>query len=229
VCQWVGHALSWARAAHLPVFNTVVRLASHGRSSATGTWRGWPSCRLLGGTWRHRTPSLGEGRSGPPRPVRVDRPTGVWLPHVAVPDPPEGSGLWRPFPNTLSLWVYGDAGPIRARGRSGDHDPSCQAWTVRLVTQRPKARSRITSCPTSWTLCQTTLWRVKPADIEISSQRTITAFWPLSRSLAMIEDRRPSMWWSASTTMRLAHARAGHPIKRYPCPYIPTYLDLFRS
>jgi hypothetical protein len=29
VCQWAGHALSWARATHLPVFNAVAGLASH--------------------------------------------------------------------------------------------------------------------------------------------------------------------------------------------------------
>jgi hypothetical protein len=30
-------------------------------------------------------------------------------------------------------------------------------------------------------------------------------FWSLSSSLAMMEDRQPSMWWHASTTMCLAH------------------------
>jgi hypothetical protein len=45
-----------------------------------------------------------------------------------------------------------------------------------------------------------TLWRVEPA---------------------MIEDRRPSMWWSASTTMRLAHTpeldnlAGGTPVRMY--------------
>jgi hypothetical protein len=50
----------------------------------------------------------------------------------------------------------------------------------------------------------------------------------LSRSLAMIEDRRPSMWWSASTTMRLAHTpeldtlAGGTPIRIYrQCPFSP--------
>jgi hypothetical protein len=157
VCQWAGYALSWACAAHLPAFNVVVGPASHGRPSTTGTWQGWPNCRRLGGMWRYRTPSRGEGRSGPPRPIRVDRPIGIRRPHVAALDPPGGPGLWRPFLSTLSLWVRGGAGPIRAGGRSGDHGPSCQAQAVRLVTQRPRTRSRITLRPSGWTLCQTTL------------------------------------------------------------------------
>jgi hypothetical protein len=74
--------------------------------------------------------------------------------------------------------------------RFGVHDPSCQARAVGLITQRPRARSRITSRPSGWTLYQMTLWRVRPADMQIPSQQTITACWPLSRSLAMIEDRR---------------------------------------
>jgi hypothetical protein len=45
-----------------------------------------------------------------------DRPIGVWLPHVAAPDPLGGPGLWWPSPSTLSSWARGGAGPIRARG-----------------------------------------------------------------------------------------------------------------
>jgi hypothetical protein len=79
--------MTWAHATHLPAFNAVAGLAPHGRPSATGAWQGWPRCRLLGSAWWHRTPSRGNRRSGPPRPVPVDRPIGVWLPHVAAPDP----------------------------------------------------------------------------------------------------------------------------------------------
>jgi hypothetical protein len=46
-------SLSLARAAHLPVFNAVVGLASHGGPSATGTWQGWPRSHLLGSLRQH--------------------------------------------------------------------------------------------------------------------------------------------------------------------------------
>jgi hypothetical protein len=65
---------------------------------------------------------------------------GVWLPHVATLDP-LGSGLVEVRPEhpahmgTWRCWTYMSTG-----GGSGDHDPSCQARVVRLVTQKVRAR-----------------------------------------------------------------------------------------
>jgi hypothetical protein len=63
----------------------------------------------------------------------------------------------------------------------------------------------------------------------------------LSSSLAMMEDRRPSIWWRVHHDALSAHAGAGHdraltcevavtryrsgyPSKRYPCLHVPTLL-----
>ena len=43
-----------------------------------------------------------------------------------------------------------------------------------------------------------------PPEMQISSQRTTTTFWPFRSSFATMEARRPSMWWRASTTTRFA-------------------------
>ena len=40
----------------------------------------------------------------------------------------------------------------------------------------------------------------KPLERHMSSHLTTTTRWPLRSSLAMMEERRPSMWWRASTT-----------------------------
>jgi hypothetical protein len=156
VCQWAGHALFWARAAHLPAFNAVVGLASHGRPSATGTWQGWPSWSLLGDTVplprgrEVRDPEASPGgqahRGLAPTRGGAGHPGGSG-PVEAIPEHPVLMGTWRHR-------TYKSTG-----GRSGDHDPNCQARAVRLVTQRPRARSRITLRPSGWTLCQITLWR----------------------------------------------------------------------
>jgi hypothetical protein len=108
VCQWAGHALSWARAAHLPVFNAVVGLASHGGPSAMGTWQGWPCSRLLGSSWRYRTPSQGGREVRAPEaspggqahrglaPTRggAGPPWGSG-PVEAIPEHPALVGMWR--------------------------------------------------------------------------------------------------------------------------------------
>jgi hypothetical protein len=154
----------------------------------------------------------------------VDKPIRVWHPHVAAPDPPPPQGAWAcgchpRAPRLVGTWrrrIYKSTW-----GRSGDHDPSCQAQAVRLVTQKARVRSRITLRPPGWTHWRTTPWRTRPPDMQISSQRTTMTFWSLSSSLAMIEERRPSMWWSASTTMRLAHTpkldtlAGGIPVRMY--------------
>jgi hypothetical protein len=57
--------LTWARPAHLPAFNAVVGLETREGPPATGTWQGQPRSHRGGGTWRHRTPSRGEGVRAP--------------------------------------------------------------------------------------------------------------------------------------------------------------------
>jgi hypothetical protein len=77
--QWTGHALSWARAAHLPVFNAVAWLVSHGGPSAIGTWQGWPHNRLLSGSRRHvAAPDPFLGGKGSPGPRGQSGWTGLW-------------------------------------------------------------------------------------------------------------------------------------------------------
>jgi hypothetical protein len=109
VCQWLAILLTWAHPAHLPAFNAVVGLESREGPSATGTWQGQPHSYHGGGTWRHRTPSRGEGGLGPRG--RSER-SGPWRsgPHTwrprtslrsSVPwGPPESTpalmGTWRP-------------------------------------------------------------------------------------------------------------------------------------
>jgi hypothetical protein len=110
VCQWAGHAQSWARAAHLPAFDVVVGPASLGRPSAIGTWQGWPSCLHLGGTWQHRTLPGGKGGPGPrgqsgrtcPQGSgshtwrrRTPRPLGGSGPVETNPEHPVLVGTWR--------------------------------------------------------------------------------------------------------------------------------------
>jgi hypothetical protein len=148
VCQWQAILLTWTRPAHLPTFNAVVGLESREGPSATGTWQGQPrSCRE-GGTWRHRTPSRGGGGSGPPRPVGAVRPVEVWAPARGGSGPPWGVRVRGGHPRApLPSWARGSPGPIRARGRSGDHDPGCQARAVCHITQRASRRLRITYHP----------------------------------------------------------------------------------
>jgi hypothetical protein len=69
VWQWTGHALSWTRAAHLPVLNAVAGLAPHGGPSATSTWQGWPRGRPLDSLRRHvEAPDPFPGGKGGPGP-----------------------------------------------------------------------------------------------------------------------------------------------------------------
>jgi hypothetical protein len=99
-----------------------------------------------------------------------DRPIGVWLPHVAAPDPLEGPGLWRPSPSTLPSWARGGRWTyMSSGGRSGDHGLSCQVRTVHPVSQRTRVWAWKTLCPPGWTVCQMTSWRARPAERQISS------------------------------------------------------------
>jgi hypothetical protein len=146
-------------------------------------WQDWLSNRFLRGTWRHRTSSP-EGREdrAPKASLVVQAHRGLvphtWQHRTLRPPPPGGvrarGGHSRaPYPRE----VHGGAGPVRAWGEVPRPCPQ-------LSRPEPRTRSRITSRPTGWTLCQMTLWQARPV---------------------MIEDRQPSMWWSTSTTMRLAH------------------------
>jgi hypothetical protein len=141
VCQWQAILLTWSLPAHLPAFNAVVGLESREGPFAMGTWQGQPRSYHGGGTGPlpggrgARAPEAGQsgqfcgglaptrGGSGPPWGVRV-----------------RGGHPRAPLPS----WAHGGPGPIRARGRSGDHDPSCQAQTVCHVTQRTRRRLHIT-------------------------------------------------------------------------------------
>jgi hypothetical protein len=151
--------LTWARTAHLPAFNAVVGLTPHGRLSATGTWQGWPSSHLLGSLMRHvvaPTPSCGKGRSGPPRPVQIDRPQRGLAPTRGGAGPPSGSGPMEAIPeHPVLVGTWWHRTYMSTGGRSGDHDPSCQAQAVCPVTQRTKVRTRIALRPSGWRPCQT--------------------------------------------------------------------------
>jgi hypothetical protein len=149
--SWADHALARAHAAHLPVFNAVVRLVPREGPSAMGTWQGRPCSGLRGGTWRRRTPSRGKGGPGPQGQLEWSGPwrSGLhtWWHRTSLGSP----GPWRPRQSALPLWARGGAGPIRARGRSGDYDPSCQSRAVCHVAQRTRERLRITLRPSGLT------------------------------------------------------------------------------
>jgi hypothetical protein len=143
VCQWQAILLTWARPAYLPTFNAVVGLESREGPSAMGTRQGQPCSYHGGSTWRHRTPSRGErgpgprGRSERSDPWRSGPHT--WRPRTSLGVRIRGGHPRAPLPS----WARGGPGPIRARGRSGDYDPSCQARAVCHVTQRTRRRLRI--------------------------------------------------------------------------------------
>jgi hypothetical protein len=119
VCQRQAILLTWVRPAHLPAFNTVVGLESREGLPATGTWQGQPRSYHGGGTWRHRTPSRGEGGPGPRG--RLER-SGPWRsgPHTWLPRTSLGSpGPWGPPESTPALmgaWrprTYKSTGVVR--------------------------------------------------------------------------------------------------------------------
>jgi hypothetical protein len=151
VCQWAGHTLSWARAAHLPAFNAVVGLASRGGPSATSTWQGRPCGRLLGSLRWHVAapdPLSGEGEVRAPEASPDGQAQRGLAPTHGGTEPPGGSGPVEAIPEhpvLLGMWrrrTYMSTG-----GRSGDHNPSCQARTERPVAHKTRARSRITLRP----------------------------------------------------------------------------------
>jgi hypothetical protein len=152
--------LTWARTAHLPAFNAVVGLAPHGRPSAIGTWQGWPSSRLLGSLRQHvAAPDLFPGVRG----VRAPKagPDGQaqrgLAPARGGAGPPGGSEPMEAKPEHLVLvGTWRRRTYVSTGGRSGDHDPSCQAWAVCPVTQRAKVRTRITLRLSRRTPCQKT-------------------------------------------------------------------------
>jgi hypothetical protein len=130
VCQWQAILLTWARPAHLPAFNAVVGLESHEGPSAMGTWQGQPRSYHGDGTWRHRTPSRGEGVQAP-EAGRSGQARGGLAPTRGGPGPPWGVRVRGGHPRApLPSWARGGPGPIKAWERSGDHDPSCQARAV---------------------------------------------------------------------------------------------------
>jgi hypothetical protein len=121
-----------------------------------GRWAGdprWATCRrhvagpaplpLQGRHVAAPDPFLGGGGSRPPRPVGAVWPVMVRPSHVAAPDP-WGVRVRRGYLRApLPSWACGGPGPLRARGRSGDHGPSCQARAVCHVTQKTRGRSRM--------------------------------------------------------------------------------------
>jgi hypothetical protein len=143
VCQRQAILLTWAHPAHLPAFNVVVGLESREGPSATGTWQGQPrSCRG-GGTWRRRSPSRGQGVWAP-EAGRSGQARGGLAPTHGIPGPPWGVRVGGGHPSApLPSWARGGPKPIRARGRSGDHGPSCQARAACHVIQRTRRRLRI--------------------------------------------------------------------------------------
>jgi hypothetical protein len=57
------------------------------------------------------------------------------------PGPPWGVRVRGGYPRaSLPSWARGGPGPLRARGRSGDHDPSCQARAACHITQKMRGR-----------------------------------------------------------------------------------------
>jgi hypothetical protein len=145
VCQWQAILLTWSHPAHLPAFNAVVGLESREGPSAMVTWQGQPRSYLGDGTWRHRTPSRGEGVRAP-EAGRSGQARGHLAPTRGGPGPTWGVRVRGGHPRaSLSSWARGGPGPIRAWGRSEDHDPSCQARAECHVTQRTRRRLRIAS------------------------------------------------------------------------------------
>lgn len=58
-------------------------------------------------------------------------------------------------------------------------------------------------------------WRTRPPERQISSARRTTTFWPFKSSFAMIDERRPNIWWRASTTTTLAQIPDPDTISKY--------------
>jgi hypothetical protein len=92
---------------------------------------------------RHRTPSRGRGVRAPEAGW-----SGLACDGLAItrdgPGPPWGVRVREGYPRApLPSWARGGPGPLRARGRSEDHDPSCQVRAVRHVTQKTRGRSRM--------------------------------------------------------------------------------------
>jgi hypothetical protein len=98
--SWADHALTWARTAHLPAFNAVVGLASRGGALCQGHVAG---TALESPPWWHVAApdpfpeEIGGVRT--PEASWRDGPIGVWLSHVAAPDP---LGAWG-APNLYEL------------------------------------------------------------------------------------------------------------------------------
>jgi hypothetical protein len=123
-------------------------------------WQGWPRSHLPGSLRRHLAV---------PDPFPGERE--VWAPEAS----PDGQAQRGLAPTRCGAGPPGGSGPLEARpehpvlvgtwrrrtymstgGRSGDHDPSCQARTFRHVTHRTRERSRITLRPSGWRPCKTT-------------------------------------------------------------------------
>jgi hypothetical protein len=86
-------------------------------------------------------PFPGGGGSGPLEAGRSSHACGGLAPTRGGPRPPWGVRVRGGHPRApLPSWARGGPGPIRARSRSEDHDPSCQARAVCHVTQRTRRR-----------------------------------------------------------------------------------------
>jgi hypothetical protein len=136
VCQWEA---------------ALFDLGAHGLATAlnAGRWGGDPrrafSRRHVagptplppqGGSWRRRTPSLGEGVRAP-----VAGRSGLACDGPAItrggPGPPWGDRVHGGYPRALQhSWGRGGPGPRIARGGSGDHSPTCQGRAVCHVPRR---------------------------------------------------------------------------------------------
>jgi hypothetical protein len=132
-------------------------LESREGPSALGAWQGQSRTRHRCGTWRHRTPSWGEG---------VRTPEAGWDGQACGDlvstrgsfGPPWGVRVCGSHPSAPPLWVRGGPGSVSARRRSGDHDPSCQAWAACHVTQKARERLRITLHSSGWSPYQESIF-----------------------------------------------------------------------
>jgi hypothetical protein len=111
--------------------------------------RGRASPTPTAGAARGSTGPLPGGRGGPGPPEAGW--SGQARDGLAItrggPGPPWEVRVREGYPRALlRSWGCGGPGPVRARGWSGDHGPSCQAQTVCHVTRRAKGRLRITYC-----------------------------------------------------------------------------------
>jgi hypothetical protein len=114
-CRPAEGLLPWARGRANPEVTTLV--ARGGAGPLPGGSRGGPGPRGQSERQVHRGLAPTRGSAGPPR----------------------GSGPVEAIPKCLALMgTWGAPDLYELRGRSGDHDPSCQVRTVRPASQRTR-------------------------------------------------------------------------------------------